>query len=34
VPSLLSALAFTPGVLPHVWRLLGTSVGLPLEAPK
>jgi ubiquitin-protein ligase E3 C len=33
VPSALNALAFSPPVLPQLWRWLAQDLGLPLEAP-
>ncbi len=33
VPSALNALAFSPPVLPQLWRWLAGDLGLPLEAP-
>ncbi len=33
VPSVLSALGFTPLLLPRLWAWLARAIGLPLGAP-
>lgn len=33
VPNVLNTLAFSPGMLPRLWRWLCYGVGLPLEVP-